>query len=110
MVAPKLSSRGEQTKNRQLEVMQRETAKTQRRVNDCPFLKGNLVTGLAFVASVAQTIDHQLGQSCQGFIVVRNYGATNGIVPVEAPTQPPDRTKQIALVTPLNGTFDIWFF
>ena len=106
---PKLASRGERTGARFLDTMQQETAKTQRALNANPFASGNLVTGLVFVGLASQVINHGLDRAPAGFIVVRSYGA-NGAMPVESGTQPPDRTKQIALTTSLNATLDIWFF
>ncbi len=112
MPSPRHAARREHTGDRELEQMQRESARLAQRSNACPFLSGNLVKGLVFSGATPLTIDHGLGRAPQGFIVVRSYGTTAGPVPREATAQPPDMTRQIALegLATFTTTYDIWFF
>lgn len=106
----KLSTRSERFSNRQLAALQSELAKTQGHLNTCPFLAGNLVKAQTFAAGTPLTINHGLGATPQGCIVVRSYGTNAAPPPVESTTQPADPTTQIRLQTTAVATFDLWFF
>lgn len=106
----RIATRREHTGDRQLDVMQRETQRLAQGQNACPFLAGNLVTGVILVAGTPLTVNHGLGRAPRGCIVVRSYGANAAPPPVESAAQPPDLTRQIALQTIANATFDLWFW
>lgn len=105
-----LKLRREHTGNRQIEQIQRESQRVADKGNGCPFLDGNLVTGVEFSGTNATTIDHGLGRAPQGCIAVRSYGTNAAPPPKEASSQPSDLSLQIALQTTATSTFDLWFW
>lgn len=75
-----------------------------------PFLsRGKLVT-VTFAAGVAQTVQHNLGKKCRGYIVVRNYGTNVSNVFGETGAVATDPLNQIVLITSVASKFDVWFF
>lgn len=99
------------TGNLQADAAQRLAQKTAQALGAIPFGGGtSWVRGLVFVANVAQNVNHGLGRAPQGYIVTRNYGPSVYETVGEATTQPPDVTRQIAMITAVNAKFDILFF
>ena len=103
----------EQTGDRQINAIQDNVRSATQALRSGPFGAGNLVKDVEFSLGIT-IVDHGLGRTPQGFIVVR-YVVTNGTTPyalvqVSDPTTTIDTSRQFALGAANSGTADIWFF
>lgn len=98
----------EHTGSRQLDAIQ---AGTQRLAARLPsWADGVLVEG-AVIGTTDTVVDHGLGRAPRGYIVLRVQGNAVPFCESLPANQPPDLTRQFALVASgASVTLDLWFF
>lgn len=107
----KLATQREHTGDRQLDSMQRDTARVAQRANGCPFITG-IMRSVRFTASVAKTVDHGLGARAAFVLARTNYDGTGSPAELnEAGAQSGlDITRQLSVVADVNCLVDLWFY
>ena len=101
-----MSGAREHMDDEQLERVQLRVRKLEQVIANLPFMVGHLVEDEA-IATTATAVQHRLGKTPRGFIVVSvTPDAAIGL----SATQPTDMTRSVNLEASAACTADVWFW
>lgn len=100
----------QQTKDRQINDLQRAGQQAVAQVKALPFADGNMFTNITLAAMATTTFNHNLGRAYTGFIICRTRG-TLPVSIVEIPqSQPALAASFISLKSNTDCVFDVWVY
>lgn len=112
MPSPKFALKREHMANRQLDAVQQARNELAGALNDCPFIRGRLISVKLPGFNTYSVVTHKLGTPAAFMIVRHDYGGLEaGARPSEAADQSGiDPNNQIRITSTNTATVDLWFY
>ena len=109
-MADKFAHKREQMNSRQMDAVQQSRNEIASALNQCPFVRGNLVS--ATFTTTYKVVTHGLGKPAAFFVIRQDYSKAEPLaVLVEAADQTGlDPNRQIRIASAAPSTVDLWFY